>query len=143
MAEGIFLKKLSEKNLTRIKVSSAGTCGIVGSKASEESIYVCQEIGVDIKSHLSQAVTLNNVIDADLILVMENNHLEFIINNYFMFNKKEIILNERIMLLGSFSKNNNKIEIDDPYGASINFYRKIRDIITICVDNCIQAHFFN
>lgn len=55
-----------------IEVRSSGTHAVDGEPAMRESIAVGDELGVDISGHLSQALTLELGLWADLVVCMES-----------------------------------------------------------------------
>jgi protein-tyrosine phosphatase len=82
MAEGIFAKELSEKLESDIdslaqkgyKISSAGTMGLVGVPASDESVEACRSRGVDISRHRSSALSKWLIEESDCIFAMTKSH---------------------------------------------------------------------
>jgi len=83
MAMGLFRKMIADKlkipmmdlNAKGYNVISAGTSATFNSPASLTAIEVMNEIGVDIRDHLSQPVTLSLIDEADEIYVMTQGHL--------------------------------------------------------------------
>jgi len=55
-------------------VESAGLGALVGHPASEYSIELMEELGVDITGHRARQIHPDMVRDADLVLVMESGH---------------------------------------------------------------------
>jgi len=78
MAEGIAKKQLSEASVSA-QVISMGTLGLFGRSASENAVLVCAEHGIDIARHRSQGVSLGILGHADLVVVMEAAHRDFIL----------------------------------------------------------------
>ncbi|MFH1227962.1 MAG: L-threonylcarbamoyladenylate synthase [Planctomycetota bacterium] len=118
MAAGLFRKMLAQKMgvpVTQLehhgyKVESAGTSAVFDSPASELAVKVMDEMGVDIKSHLSQPVTLTLVEEADKIYVMTRGHLETL---------REWVFNaDNISLLDTAGE-----DIADPIGQNVTVYR--------------------
>ena len=118
MAAGLFRKMLAQRldipvtqlNARGYKVESAGTSAVYSSPASGLATKVMNEMGVDIKSHLSQPITLTLVEEADKIYVMTRGHLETL---------REWMPNAgNISLLDPESG-----DIADPIGQDISFYR--------------------
>ncbi len=108
MAQGWLEHELQKKGLAeQIEVSSCGICAREGGSAALESILTLKndEIGFEnFKTHLCRR---EDVLAADLILVMSEEHRKFI---------SELCLpaRERIIVLG----------ISDPVGMTIDFYEK-------------------
>ena len=87
MAEGI-LKDLLIDEAERshapvpVKVISAGTHACDGCHATDNAIEVSSEAGINLNHHISRVLTTGIAERADLILTMEQNHLEFIHRNW-------------------------------------------------------------
>ncbi|MCG7489684.1 low molecular weight phosphotyrosine protein phosphatase [Vibrio sp. Of14-4] len=75
---------LLQNLLPDIRVSSAGLAAekskFVGKPAYDKSILVAQENGIDISNHRSKQVSSSLCSEFDLILVMEQEHIEAITN---------------------------------------------------------------
>ena len=102
MAEGIF-KKLTQGDES-ISCSSAGMSFCDGDAVSENAVTVCKEIGVDISGHRSKAIRR-------VFAVMTENHAMTLVSAG--------VPKERIYIMG----------ISDPFGGSVEVYRKCRDEI--------------
>ncbi len=59
-----------------VRVHSAGTLGLSGSRVSEESVQACSRRGVDISGHTSTHLTGELIHPADHVFVMARHHLE-------------------------------------------------------------------
>ncbi|MFA5794897.1 MAG: L-threonylcarbamoyladenylate synthase [Candidatus Brocadiia bacterium] len=118
MAAGLFRKMLAQKigsPVTQLeargyKVGSAGTSAVYNSPASGLAVKVMNEMGVDIKSHLSQPVTLTLVEEADKVYVMTKGHLETL--------REWMPAADNISLLDISGE-----DIADPIGQDISVYR--------------------
>ncbi len=120
MAEGY----LKHKELP-ITVKSRGFMSS-GDKVSENSVSVMQEIGIDISSHRSKAVSHADLL-ADKIICMSHSHAAELINAG--------ANPQRVSILGG--------GIPDPFGCDIKAYRLCRDSIIGAIDNLIDNGFFN
>lgn len=109
MAEGIF-NKLTE-NDDNITCSSAGMSFCDGDAVSENSVIVCKEIGIDISHHRSKAIKRDDISNYDVFAVMTENHAMTLVSAG--------IPKEKIYIMG----------IKDPFGGSVEVYRKCRDEI--------------
>ena len=75
MAEGIARNIIAQEYPdSGVTVSSAGTGAFGGDAASQHSIDVCREIGVDISGHRSQCLNPEILEKTDLFAVMTGNH---------------------------------------------------------------------
>ena len=83
LAEGILKERLldvfdTDGSIIPMEVSSAGTNAVAGFPASELSIAVAADYGIDITHHRSQPLTAEIVTRSDLILTMERHHAAMI-----------------------------------------------------------------
>lgn len=120
MAEGILRTVAFEKGI-EIKIKSAGIFADMGSPASINAISSVGDIGVDIRNHLSQAVTEEIVDESDLILTMTISHKDILMSNYPDKRYKIFSLNQY-----AFGKDR---DIKDPYGGDRHTYDMARDEI--------------
>ncbi len=119
MAYGFFKYFLPQN----IKIITAGTKAVEGIPASTHTIKVMQEKGINIAHHRSQKLKSNHIVNASLILAMERKHYFFIIKKWPWAKEKTYLFNG---FPYSYPKGKN---ISDPIGKSINFYRRVRNII--------------
>ena len=111
MAEGIFNKIAKEKGLPFF-ATSCGCATYGGDKASENSVKVCKEIGVDISAHFSKGLTAEAVENAYKIYPLADSHIR-VLKQYFP--KKNGI--------------ENSLGISDPFGGNEETYRNCREEI--------------
>lgn len=112
MAEGIIKKLLTELKIDDTIVSSMGLLAFKGDYASESTIEALEEIGVDMRSHRSKGIVAEEVIKADKIYVMTNNH--------------KVAL-QRVFAEHDLAKKIVVLNIDDPFQLSTSKYRECRD----------------
>lgn len=75
MAMGLLRHRLAQDSLaSEVTVSSAGVWGLDGQPASRPGVEVLAERGVDISGHRARTVTEEDLVRADLVLVMEEAH---------------------------------------------------------------------
>ena len=87
MAEALALKQFAAQvgcepiNLAQhgIEIASAGTCGGMGS-ASDHAVAVMADLGVDISRHVSSALSVEQVQQADYIYAMTRSHYERVVS---------------------------------------------------------------
>lgn len=121
MAEKLFQESLIESGIRKkVRVFSAGISAMDGDQASENSIQACEEVGLDIKSHRSVALTRATLENASAIFCMTESH-RALLNMYF-----EVPENTSIFLMREFIEGSSK-ELPDPYGQDIEVYRQCRD----------------
>jgi len=117
MAQAIAEKMICN---ARIKIFSAGTDIGFYNRASQETIDVLKEIGIDITGFISSPVTEQMLAFSDLIFVMEEKHKERILQLFPQAEDKTFVL-----------------DVPDPAGGNIFHYRQIRDIITNRIKNFV------
>jgi protein-tyrosine-phosphatase len=126
MAAGLMLRKLTSERLeTHHKVMSAGIWALDGNPASENARAVMAERGIDISDHIAHTVTANDVAEADLILVMSQEHAEVLRNTWPQYDWKLHRLAEM---------SGRRKDISDPYGRAVNAYRDCADTISDYID---------
>jgi protein-tyrosine-phosphatase len=136
MAESM-CKKMLHENLqsapyfSDIMVSSSGTYAVDGIPPTIGAIKVMQEIGIDISQHRSRRITREQILSADLILVMECRHLEAV--RSLSENAKE-----KSWLLKQYVKADNNPEIRDPLGGPLEVYEECRIIIQDAIEKLIR-----
>lgn len=118
MAEGMLKKFLIENNLIDFNVISAGTNVYYSEPATKEAIIAASEIGVDIKNHKSQPITEEIIKNSDLILTMTENHKDKIFRMFPEAKNKTFTLKEYV------DNDLNDINVDDPWGYSLDIYKK-------------------
>lgn len=111
MAEGI-LNDIAKKEGLNICAKSAGISVSPGSPPSENAAAACAEIGVDISGHRSSRLTNDLFYEADVVVPLTETH--------------------RLIMQDAF-KDTRKIRpslgVFDPFGGSLEDYRKCRDMI--------------
>ena len=102
MAEALLRDALRGKE--EVVVESAGLGALVNQPASEFSVELMQERGLDISGHRAQQLTPELITRADLVLVMESGHRRVIDAN-------EPTARGKLYRLGEWQD----LEIPDPY----------------------------
>jgi protein-tyrosine phosphatase len=125
MAEGLALAHLVAAGHADWTVSSAGTWGLDGSRASEFSLQLLAERGIDLSGHRSRPVTQELLDSANVVLVMTHDHKEAVLTEFPDHADRVYLLSE--MAGESF-------DIEDPIGGPIEEYRKtfaqVDDLLT-------------
>lgn len=116
LAEGLARKRATERGLTGIEFTSAGTGALDGGGASEGAILVGLERGIDLSTHRTRALTPAMLGDADLVLVMGPHHLDAV---------QALAPNIKVQLLDHFASDGLTAEpINDPFGGTLDVYRE-------------------
>jgi protein-tyrosine-phosphatase len=121
MAEGILRSRVAQLQREDVQVSSMGIHGLDNQPASTEAVKVCADAGLDISEHRSRPLEGDELIGADLILVMDGLQRDFVK----MFFPQ---VRDRVFLLGSWpeeSKKPKKDAVRDPIGKSTKVYRNV------------------
>lgn len=127
MAEGLLRKLLEGK--PQVEVVSAGTSVYDGKKAADNTVSVMKEEGIDVSNHLTRQLTDDIINKSDLIFAMEERHKDYII-------RRVPKAADKAYLLRIFAKPDApgiEVNIPDPIGMDISYYRHIRDLIKECV----------
>ena len=116
MAEAVLRDALRGKE--EVVVESAGLGALVDEPASEFSVKLMQERGLNISGHRAQQLTPELVTRADLILVMESGHRRAI-------DADEPTARGKVYRLGEWQD----IEIPDPYRQPREAYEETLELI--------------
>jgi len=115
MAEGYLRLQLSRTRKKHVRALSAGTLGLINRDASEHAQTVATKNGFDLSQHRSFPAESSILLEADLILVMEEKHARFV-------HSELPEKSERVFLLGSLISCESEDEIDDPIGGTLEEY---------------------
>lgn len=116
MGEAMFRRALDP---ARCAVRSAGTSALVGSQADPQAQRVMREIGVDISAHSAQQASLELLNWADLILVMDREHRDWIDVNHPQLRGRAFRI----------TRWNGDTDINDPYRRPLAAFERARDEI--------------
>ena len=130
LAEAIARRIAENGGRSDIDVSSAGTQAWDGSPASDGSLLVGMERGLDLSSHRSRRLTPDIIGASDLILVMAPSHLATV---------KEIDPGANVHLLGGYvSGNTPPSTVQDPFGGDLAAYRETADDLERELDGLLE-----
>jgi len=132
MAEGIMRHWWAAAAGNNLAISSMGIHGMDRLPPTGLAIKVCAENGIDISQQRSRSLVSDEIRQAELILVMEPVHKEFLKTFY-------PALDEKIFLLGAWPEHagSKKAMIDDPVGGTIKDYRKAFEALSGHIDRII------
>lgn len=136
MAEGLFrdLVEREERSADFI-IGSAGVGAMDGYEASEETVKVMSDHGIDVSEHKSRRITPAMVRMADKIFVMENMHKAAIVGAW-----PESA--EKVHLLTEYSEKakirGHEIDIPDPIRMTQSFYRNVFQVIRECIEHIAE-----
>ena len=149
MAEALLGHALRQKGPDARVVASAGTEG-GGSPATDKAVQVLSERGIDLADHRSRALSPESVADADLIVAMTRRHEAAVTAMVPMSRSRTFLVGEVARLGagvgpvgeggmaawvramdgargGHFTTGRVADEVPDPYGGSLESYRRCAD----------------
>ncbi len=135
MAEGLF-KKIAADSGAAFSVSSAGISALDGFPATDETVRVMKQYGVDVSDHRSRRLTYPMIDDADKIFVMEEVHRNIILKQVPDAEPKVALLTE---FLPEHRENTGHRDIPDPIRMSDNFYKNVSAVIASCVEGAMKS----
>ncbi len=118
MAEGLLKKMLEEGGRRGIKVLSAGIKRGSFKNPTKEAVEAMRAFGLDISAHQTTPFSKEATEEANLILVMSEEHRRFILN-------LEPKAEERVFLLKEFAGYQENLNIKDPLGLPYSVYQRI------------------
>ncbi len=116
---------------TAPEVFSAGLAAADGEKASEHARGVMREAGIDLEKHISVLLNEEQVGKATLILVMTRRQRELLLQRYPAAVNKTYLLKEYAGIAGN-------PDVADPYGGSIEEYRRVYQEIRTGIEKIMQ-----
>ena len=133
LAKALLLNEININQTKGINVSSAGTGAYPGTAADPEMIRFLREKKIPVVEHSSSMISQEDIDQADLILVMEKHHYNYIAGSW---PKSE----HKIEMLGKYiARNQPDDEIIDPYGRSAYHYRLVQAQIGLAVSKLFKA----
>lgn len=122
MAEGLARKIFSPN----IQVESAGLAAWEGDSASSQALEVLSEKGIDLTSHRARRVSREILAEADWIIPMTADQEKRLLAMFPEFNSQ-------IKRLGAWSTQVEDYDIIDPWGGSVQVYRKSAEDIEFLI----------
>ena len=136
-AEGIFNQKIKERDLKHFfVVDSAGTGGWhVGNLADPRMRATALSRGIELSSR-SRQIEENDLYEFDHILVMDKDNLQAVKS---LIQDKQELVNSKIKLILSYSKDSQLDEVPDPYYGGQNGFDKVIDLLDDAMDGLIDS----
>ena len=148
MGEALLRHRLNERGCEDVEVTSVGTWAYYGREATTEAIETLRKRGVDLSSHRSRPVEMEELRAADLIVAMTSVHVREIASLSSEVAERMVLMKElkeiqpaavppdadaqqRIaaLLNGKRPKRRRNLDVDDPMGLPIGAYeRAVREI---------------
>lgn len=118
---------LLQHALPHKNISSAGIRAVADTQMSKKSTTLTSALGLDCSLHRSRQLTAKMCRENDLILVMENSHIDAVI-------AIEPSVKGKIFLVGKWL---NDAEISDPYEQDFEIYKRVFNLIKRATDGWI------
>ena len=136
-AEGIFKKKIKERDLENLfVVDSAGTGGWhVGNLADRRMREAALSRGIELTSR-SRKIDDNDLYEFDHILVMDKDNLNAVKS---LIKDNTYPINSKIKLILSYSKKSQLDEVPDPYYGGQNGFENVLDLLDDAIDELIDS----
>ena len=136
-AEGIFKKKIKERDLENLfVVDSAGTGGWhVGNLADRRMREAALSRGIELTSR-SRKIDHNDLYEFDHILVMDKDNLNAVKS---LIKDNTYPINSKIKLILSYSKKSQLDEVPDPYYGGQNGFENVLDLLDDAIDELIDS----
>lgn len=133
MAEYLLRHYASEAGLD-LKINSAGLQAYVGDLASEQTVAVLAELGIDASKHRSRQVSSYLLAEYDLVLAMTSWHQQALEQLSPELTQKFYLLKEFVQTKLATKEDLEDLiekdyEISDPFGQSLVVYRQSREEI--------------
>ena len=117
MAEKMLEKKVKEKGMD-IEVYSCGTYAENGDYPTLEAIETMKEYEINMTNHRATNIRKSNIENMDLVLCATQNHKNIVTQLYPKLEGKVYTMKEYV------NDTDGGIDISDPWGYSIEIYRK-------------------
>lgn len=132
MAHGYMQKRLKDVGMEdKYIIESAGTNAYTGDRATDYAIKAMQKYNTDISNHRATYIEESDVKEADLVLCMTYSHKVRVLNRYPKTEGKVFTLKE-------YAGEKEYIDIDDPWGFSMDVYASCAKEIVHYVDKLIE-----
>jgi len=132
LAEMLLKAQIHKRGLNNISVSSAGLSVYPGHPPDQKMVEYLSALGISTTSHEARQIQKTDADWADLILVMEADHLKILADIW-------PDITDKVQLLGKFiSTNSIYDDIVDPFGQSSYHYRLAQSQISLAIDNLVN-----
>jgi len=131
MAKAIFDKMLMGNGNKNIESMSAGLTRLSGAKAAENTIEICSKNGLDVSSHRSRQVDGGLIYEADLVLTMEIEQMNYLQSVYTEHSSK-------IFTLTGYAEGTER-NIHDPYGEGLDIFEDVFNEIKLEIERILPS----
>lgn len=132
LAEVLFKKRMQEAGLLdEVEILSAGTCALSGFPASRGAIYAASRFGLSLDGFSSQPLTRELCDRANLLIVMEKAHLDWV-----QVSVPEAV--SKVVLLGALLDPVQPEDVPDPVSAGEQYFLHIAEMLNRAFDKIIK-----
>jgi len=131
MAEHLLRDMFKNRKIKGWKIKSAGISALPGGKISSETLKVLKDEKIDAINHEVTKVNKELLVEADIILTMTEAHKNYLQN-------REEVSARKLFTLKELIKENEDLDILDPYGQSLEVYQKTKDEIKKYLEEFIE-----
>lgn len=132
MAHYYMEKRLYELGIEdKYSITSCGTQAINGDRATNDAIYTISKYNVNLINHKAINVKNIHLENADYIICMTKMHYDFVVTKYPEVASRVGILKKMLL------KEEEYVDIDDPWGFDLNTYLGCAKEIVVLVDKLI------
>ena len=136
MAEYMFKDIVKKRNLeNKYRICSSGVFAYNGQQPTDEAIIVMKEKNIDMSEHRSTNINISNVLNMNLVLCMTYIQKLQIIHRYPELEGSVYTLKEYVVY---DNEDNKDINIEDPWGLTIETYRECLEEIEKCLNKLID-----
>ena len=130
-----YLKKYRSEALARLTITSAGTKAVTGGRVNDVVALIARNNGFSLREHKSNPVTSKIMKKADLVLVMEQEHKDFILKHYPTFENKVF----RLMEYGwQGDEEIDSLNVPDPTGKNADDFKAFVETAHIEADRLLH-----
>jgi len=130
MAEAILKQILKKRGKADVKVESRGIVNLKRTPATVNAKTVCREHGIELGKKRSKQVSREAISSTDIVLVMEQLHIDMLRTHYPEYMGK-------VHLLTDFCSSVEG-DIDDPLGGGISSYERTFTILETCIREMVE-----
>jgi len=132
MAHGYMQKRLKDVGLEEIYIiESAGTNAYTGDRATDFATLAMKKYDTDLSNHRATYIEESDVKEADIVLCMTYAHKTRVLNKY-------PDLEGKVFTLKEYLGEQEYLDIDDPWGFSMDVYTSCAKEIVNYVDKLIE-----
>lgn len=130
-----YLTQYRPTALKRIQISSAGTKAVTGGRVNDVVALIARKNGFSLRQHTSNPLSGRMIKDADLILVMEQEHKDFILERYPEAKDKVF----RLMEFGWQGEDTvESLNVPDPTGKTADDFQAFIDTAQVEADRVVH-----